>query len=329
MSGKIVSINHYDLDAAGCRILLNHIFSRDGFDKEFNMGYTKLENVIGKHGENLIENYDAVICTDVGLRVEQFTGLQKAFGDKFIYIDHHKSSEEIPYYATSSKAIVDLEKCATKIIFEDFMQNPPEKFADMVDIVDVYDLWKTDSNLWGKAYGLNVLFWKYHMNQFVNRFCNGFTGFNGYEKKVIKESIANVRENMEKAEQTTFGENSVIFTGLTSEHINDTTLAYPHYNLFYIITVWDEKFNVSVRARGLDDKEHFDMNRDLEGLNDVFPDTVINSGGHPMAGGISCGDLASFDDVLEVIEYVNDKLEVQLSMNPAQAGHYASDDVPF
>jgi oligoribonuclease NrnB/cAMP/cGMP phosphodiesterase (DHH superfamily) len=324
MSGKIVSINHYDLDAAGCRILLNHIFSRNGFDKEFNMGYTKLEKVIGKHGENLIENYDAVICTDVGLRVEQFTGLQKAFGDKFIYIDHHKSSEEIPYYATKSKALVDLSKCATKIIYDDFMgANAPEKFADLVDIVDVYDLWQTDSNLWGKAYGLNVLFWKYHMNQFVNRFCNGFTGFNGYEKKVIKESIADVRKNMEKAEQTTFGDNSVIFTGLTSEHINDTTLAYPHFNLFYIITVWDEKFNVSVRARGLDDLNRFDMNRDLDDLNVVFPETVVNAGGHPMAGGISFGDLATFDDILEVIENLNGKLEGQIKND------WIEEDVPF
>ena len=82
-------------------------------------------------------------------------------------MDHHSTHRE--FLGNLENYFYDETKCATKIFFEQIIENNRANrvIKEFVDLVDCYDCWRDDNILWKKSTDLNLF-----RSASVNWFCD-------------------------------------------------------------------------------------------------------------------------------------------------------------
>lgn len=161
---KKLLITHSDLDAVGCVVVFKYY--NQEFDKIISMNYNEYENEIFKY-DNL-KKYDEIIYADFSPDIKSLEVIIENKIKTTIF-DHHESfyndiwnsdakykdCEFITYW-------YDKNKCGTKIVYDKLSgKRKPKALNTLVTLVDTYDLWKSDDDLFPWAQDVNRLMWKY------------------------------------------------------------------------------------------------------------------------------------------------------------------------
>jgi hypothetical protein len=150
-------LSHIDLDGFGCQMLTKLQFESMNFDevKYFNANYGKPIDMAINQILKEITAGDWLLITDLNLTEGQadFIESQRAnIGFKLDLWDHHDtgkpSAEKYDWYH------LDSSKCATKITFEKLGMED-SLTEQIVEIINVYDMWQEENPLFNKGKTLN------------------------------------------------------------------------------------------------------------------------------------------------------------------------------
>lgn len=161
---NILISSHSDLDALGCYILYNILRqeSEDTIDFWMN-NYGDYEDNVYEYDQ--LKSYDKIIYADFSPD-EKCRAIIQENNIPCIVCDHHIAVEEDlkAWDYDKKEYYFDNEKCGTKIFYEYLIKNynlyNNKVLEEFIELVDTYDLWKKDSELWIKASDLNRLLYK-------------------------------------------------------------------------------------------------------------------------------------------------------------------------
>lgn len=296
-----VLMTHYDMDGVGCDILLSKMWK---FEKKYMSGYAKIKQKISQ-GD--LKFYDSCVVSDICLTPEQYKDISSEYGDKFLLIDHHEPTKDaLVAYNNGSNVIFSSKFCATALIFQSFNNKLKyyKDIASFVIAVDAYDVWrhKTHPENFEVGYDLNTLFWKYGYWDFFDRFTDNFSlKWSEEESLWIDEHKKKRDEAINKSDMNEFGDNSLLVLNITSDYVNDYTLQFPQYDVYYMVYVnADGKIVLSSRT-SLEDVQLGYIVRDVRGMYD----DILTAGGHPKSAGIDFKSTTPLDVILDVVEDIN------------------------
>lgn len=309
MKKDVVLLSHYDLDGAGCSVLSDHIWNV--VDRK-HQGYAKITQSLGYLIGKYYGKVDTIVIADLKMELADLRLAMFAFPN-VIYYDHHESSADFEHLINDSHSNgtfefhFSLDLCSTALMWMDGVKNKgaertPELDAFM-NVVNTYDLWRNTTKRWEQGVMMNDMFWDLHMQDFRQRFKDGFTGYTDQEfqwHRLLEQKREDVITNA-TVEQMESGSQVVVVS--ESKAINFVT-QYMDGDLFYIISPDFSMHNVSVRT-----KDGFDINvNDAIGVLPVkYPEIVQSAGGHAAAGGITFHDGLSLNDIVDFL-YENDEL---------------------
>lgn len=299
-----VLLTHYDLDGITCDIIISKLFQ---FEKKYMCGYAKMSNHIAN---GHLSGYDSAVVTDLSLTYGQFQSLTTEYGNKFLYIDHHKPSVEMVnnLETNDSLCFMDTSFSGAGIAFQVFKKKIKENILPFICAVDAYDCWRwrTHEKEFNIGYDLNVLFWKYGYNDFFDRFStNHSIVFNDQEKKWISDHGKKRDESIINSDRTDFGDNSMVVLNASREYINDYGLQFPEYDIFYLLyTTISGGLSLSIRTT----RKDIDVGKALKNAKMGNP-YIYTAGGHPESGGVEFNDEPGLGVIIDVIETINDDLE--------------------
>jgi len=151
----IYSISHTDLDGYSSQLIVKSIGHTQGTNVTcFNVNYGSpiteaLSQVIDE-----IDSEDQLFITDLNLTNEQAEIIDDARSEIGFFLrllDHHESGKNVAIKYEWYE--LDVTKCATQITYEYF--GKPKLYEYLVALVNVYDLWKEEDDLFKKAKCLN------------------------------------------------------------------------------------------------------------------------------------------------------------------------------
>jgi oligoribonuclease NrnB/cAMP/cGMP phosphodiesterase (DHH superfamily) len=149
---KRILISHNDLDGHGVVVLAKY------FKKYLQLHDIIIEDYSFEENEetlNYIKLYDEIIIADLSFPEETYLELIK-LNKKVSIFDHHTTTEWISKYEGSKW---DESKCGTKIFWEEFVKPKINRYKPIIDdfvkLVDTYDRWQQDHELWNEAKKLN------------------------------------------------------------------------------------------------------------------------------------------------------------------------------
>ena len=154
---RIYMIVHIDLDGIGCLLLAKYYIEPIALEFDYlisNYDFTFIDM-------KKIENCDIVLYTDISPSKELYDKI-KALGKEQLILDHHMTAY------SNFNGIVDNfywtdQKCGTKILFDELMKNKRVNrcIYNIVELINVYDLWQTASALWQSAKSLSNCMFEY------------------------------------------------------------------------------------------------------------------------------------------------------------------------
>ncbi len=311
-----VLLTHYDLDGVVCDILISKLLI---IEKRVMGGYAKIKEHL-KAGS--LKGYDSAIVTDVSLTRNQFMGLEKEYGTHLLYVDHHAPSlsmiKECKNY--KAKCMLDTRFSASGIIYQAFEAKLPSNrdFYKFLTAVDAYDCWRTHLGIFNVGYDLNTLFWKYGYKSFFGRFFNSpDTNFKNHEQVWISNHKKLRNKALLESDKNEFGKNSLLVIDAPKEFLNDYTLQYPEYDIFFILYIgMDNILTMSVRTTLSPDV--IDVGATIGVFKERYPDKIATGGGHPCSGGCNFEAGVTFDDIIDIIEEMNTQLEITRESNEAK-----------
>jgi len=288
MENKVVLVTHIDLDGIGNVILAKEFKLK--IDNYIFVDYSELEK---EDFYDRLNSFTTIYITDLAVTESLYEKLVKS--KKIFYIfDHHDITKEI-YQIDSERVYFDLNKSGTKIFLEYLSKDRRiiRGVKEFVELVDTYDMWKTESELWKKAKALNgVLYYS------LNYYAEGYEKYSSFirnqitkfevrkdefyfsknEKFLIEKSLLKEKEEIEKAFkniQTRTDSRGKTFSIFRARSKISNTASYfltKYPKLDYIVcvnTYGGYTGKVSVRSS----KDNIDVN------------DFKNIGGHAQAGG--------------------------------------------
>lgn len=144
-----ILLSHVDLDGCGIIVLAEYFHRYLLFDDILMLDYDfeKNENIV-----DYINDYSEIVIADLTLPEEDL----KKFKSNVSLFDHHSETEWISSYNDS---VWDKNRCGTKIFWEEYVKPRIKRYPPIVDyfvdLVNVYDQWNLESNLWEEAKNLN------------------------------------------------------------------------------------------------------------------------------------------------------------------------------
>ena len=200
---KSVLITHNDLDGLGS-VVLSEFFNLK-FDLIYFLDYSERDDE--EFFKDLIKEYDIIEMADFSPPVSELNWILE--NNKMIAVyDHHDSSEVIKEIIHPNfKLFHDKERCGTKILFEEYIKPRFKRMKpiveEFVNLVNTYDLFKSDHLLWQEAQALNrVMYSSLNYGQFqwelYGRFIKGIVyklehqdkwSWNDYEMEKINKDI--------------------------------------------------------------------------------------------------------------------------------------------
>lgn len=313
MTIENVFLTHYDLDAVGTYIIAKHAFKPVAFKCQ---GYPKVDKSI----DWLIENHSGknIVVADLCLSVQQVALLTENF-NQVTYFDHHQESKEILNMVDSNlwfnpgecnlEVIYHDNLCATALIFQYWIQKlggkPSAELSHFAQVVEVYDNWRLENDLWDEAYALNELFWKESFFGFMNTFANGFLELNGDQQLYVDMQKKKKIDMIEEAPKLETEKGSIIYLFESAATLNDITLLCEPNNHYMIYKNKPElPFSLSVRTNLEGD---INIGAAMEKVREKF-DFVEKGGGHEYAGGSSFYEGTTVEQICEYIEAIDQNL---------------------
>jgi oligoribonuclease NrnB/cAMP/cGMP phosphodiesterase (DHH superfamily) len=154
---------HCDLDGYSCYYLAWHYNKFNGYDKIIALDYG-YENV--KETVDIFKAHDIIHIADHSMEEDLVRELLRIGKEIHIY-DHHTSSEYLKEIEHENFHIWhDESRCGTKLYFEEWIKKtvPQEEILPIIEqyvtLVDTYDLWQDETELWPEALNLNNVFYQ-------------------------------------------------------------------------------------------------------------------------------------------------------------------------
>jgi len=295
---KVIHFNHYDLDAAGCSVIINKVFN---VVKSYNQGYGKVDEKMELCITEKPDDVDTIIITDLKMGDEALLKAIKTFKN-VVYIDHHLDSEHFSKYASKNFFYVyDHKKSATQLCYRIFIETKESDSKEMAlfaELVNNYDLWQTDEKGFKHGVLLNDLFWEIGLKNFREFFKNGMRKLNDSYMGIVKEKSDLRESTLENAMVNELESGSKIVL-LDSPNAINFVPSHFEGDVFYVMYV-DRDGNNSLSGRVA---AHSDVD-----LNTAFgivakdnPEIVKSAGGHAHAAGITFKNNYSFNEIAEFI----------------------------
>lgn len=222
---------HNDLDAIGCEMCIEEMPFK--VSKIF---YTNYSDFVEKCNQILeytkANNEKELLIADLSFaeHLEELKMLVNTF-DSVLHIDHHSYPANFFQKVIGKgryKCKIDSTKCASKICYELFnIENKQLKI--LIDVIDVYDCWRTESKMFDKSQNLNKYFWERgwdNFKQFKNKIPDDYnttiTKILNREQegiKKLKESNLIVRSK-DNSQKITFVFNHEFFNPVMIEEMN-------------------------------------------------------------------------------------------------------------
>jgi hypothetical protein len=163
-------------------------------------------------------------------------------------------------------------------------------------LADVYDMWRTDYDLWDDAYRLNDLFWHYNFWGFEKKFADGFFGFTEDELSHCSQIKQRRIDAIESAPKSMV-ENTGIILLPDREAINEVTLYFDDVENFFILYRGDFSYSISIRSKS----DGVNVN---DALRSCVGDILVGGGGHKLAGGGMFAPDLKINTIIEFCENV-------------------------
>ena len=324
-------LTHLDLDAVGTAIVAHNVFGDDVVGTR-RCNYPQIDETMDKL---LRDGADTLYVGDICFTPKQLLRALKEFKHVF-YFDHHEGSlkindmlESMPKKPKNLTYSIGLDSAA--MLSWRFFATSPEyhgtrtddrhlfmsqKMQKLILLINTYDTWKIKNPQWEEAYNLNIVFWKHGYSNFLDRFYRGFDRFTTEENDWLKKYYDTRKKVMDEAfeNRIELDSGSVIFVCLDKNYINDFSLQFPDYKIYYMVRSTGRNFACSVRihkgskwSNGNIDLNHCINEAWQRGF--ISPDTVTSCGGHKESAAIDFAKHATYDDVLMMIDAVEQQVE--------------------
>lgn len=155
-----IILTHTDLDGAGAWLVLDYFNIQ--YDKIMTCDYNDFDK---EEKFNILLNYDEIIMTDYS--VSNIVVEKLLSQNKIVKILDHHDNENSPLLKAITNPnfeyVFDSTKSGTLITYEYFYKTikarVKKSFADMIVLIDTYDLFKTTDDKWTDAQNMNRVFY--------------------------------------------------------------------------------------------------------------------------------------------------------------------------
>lgn len=106
---------------------------------------------VGTYMREKIERCETLYLVDISLPDE----LMKQYAEKIVWIDHHKDRNDRLRMLPFKSYFCDAAFSATRLAFGYFYRTDLSGFFKLVNLVDTYDLWKTNANNFANSRNFN------------------------------------------------------------------------------------------------------------------------------------------------------------------------------
>lgn len=291
-------IVHNDTDGGVSAIcIIEHIKQKYGADAKYSVVFKTYQNVDTYVEQilNQIDKYEHVFIADIS--VQEY--IAKDFTEKVSLYDHHLSAEHLNGVG---RCVIDTREtvCGATLCYKHLLLDLGYKcdhLKTLVGIAKDYDCWihALPNKI---AKNLNYIFYYYWGEKFIERFKDGFKGFNDIEKEFIRNKWKETEEEIKKItfidlmESDKQHKNKICIAVLDDNkgevnEICEHALDNLHFKV--IITANAKKRKISIRAH-----------KSLKpfGFNVGELNTYLGiGGGHILAGGASYEDDVDFERI--------------------------------
>lgn len=299
----LLAICHNDTDGCGSAIcIINHIKQKYGHDAECHTVFLTYKNV-EMYLERVMDTpdkYEKIFIADIHVSPELMDDLNSVFDGRIILLDHHDSASNLKD-KKNCIIITDGSHCGASLCYKYLLKDEGLEYLHLTSLVAIcydYDLWhhKLPNKI---AKNMNFLYYYYWGEKFIERFGNGFDGFNNEEKlflenkwKAIEESFrtTNFIDMLSEFEEYKGKFCSIIVSHNKDGEVNELceyALNVLKYEIVMFINTAKRKVSVRASNKALEKGLHVG-NFHLE---------LLCGGGHAAAGGFSYSD----EDHLETI----------------------------
>ena len=295
---KYISLTNFDADGAVSAIMLDRHYN---FEKVFACGYGKLDSNIRKAIQYAKDKDIKGICvTDWSLTLKQYMLIESNFDD-VVMIDHHETSQ--PVYDHIGQTL-DIKLCAAAQCARHIVKLGHELTAmdkKLLSATNAYDNWKTEHKDFMLGRQLTELFFHINLWEFIERFPDGFDGFDIMEEHFLENAFQEKQDTLDRSVVEDVGGGVVAIVLADNNIINDTTLMLPQYQSYFIFYRDWNKGNVIVSVRTK--RDDVNVGGRLQAFEARYRDEVDNSGGHAKAGAIHFVT-DDMDHAIDLIEYM-------------------------
>lgn len=300
MTSHIAYVTHYDMDGVASYRIAKHVFDQlyPNVPNDFKCGgYDKVPNNIRELAK--LGN-DILVITDLQVLKDDLKFALSHW--KLVYMfDHHLNSEAyapiaerfptrfIYHFTTELSATAIVYKWAIKD--KNIMSLKTAQWQKLVELVNIYDLWKTSRPNWQEAYDLNELFWHKNFWKFGDKFCvDGYVQPSAHDKATIKRLKQEKLKILNDSPKELFGDNGAFLFLNKQDAINLCEFEYTDIDYFYIAYPRGDsaEIGLSIRMReptGLMCEPSMNVNDAIDLAIKRFPTVIESGGGHEYAGG--------------------------------------------
>lgn len=299
---------HNDLDAIGCQMCIEEMPFKitETFFTNYS-DFTDKVNQIIKYAKDNNEKELLIADLSFAEHLDELKMLVNTF-ESVLHIDHHSYPNHFFQNVIGKgryKCKIDSTKCAAKICYDLFkLENKTLKV--LIDVIDVYDCWRTESSMFDKSQNLNKYFWEKGWENF-KIFKTGIP--NDY-KKTIEEITEKENKGIQKIKDASLlvrSTNNRITVILTHEFFNPIMIEEMKNGQNFVIGIDHGIVKFRIKKGVL-------SNNSLEYLRTEVAGKVT---GHPLAFTYTIGK--SEMDVVREIQKINNAIETAFSY----------EDIPF
>lgn len=159
----MIHFTHNDLDALGCMLCVHTKFVIK------NVYFTNYADFEDRVNDVLKDPDPVLIISDLSFAERPELLKLLISSKKFVFlIDHHSYSEgfwnDFNYPVTKFKKNIDPSMCAAKACYK-LLELNNENLKNLIEIIDSYDRWVLNSELFERAQILNDWFWENHLTE--------------------------------------------------------------------------------------------------------------------------------------------------------------------
>ena len=263
---KVLAISHTDLDGVGSYLIVQELF-KDAEVTKILTSYDDLDEKLSKLINNSnSEAYDLIFITDLCLKNMGLADkLNDKFGNKLVFLDHHKTSIEsgMDKYDWASIVIADENgkvQSGTSLLMQ-FIDNTNlsktisselyENIVKFSETVRSYDSWEWSKNNNILAYNLNELLYLYGRAEFTHQFSERKLNplLNSNDLGVLKgaslkyeqlkrSTMSKLKEiTLKDSEGTEFNFKLTFSTESVSQLGNDISEQYPEFHGVMLVNI--------------------------------------------------------------------------------------------